>query len=173
MHQLGPYVVKGVTDGGMVMLVKLNGEPFLVKVNGSCLKPYTCGLAIRLTTQSTVFATRGAKQGHRTINIHNRHWYRGKDTMQRQRVQKQECNRFSRQQCSALQTFRLFRTSQRDFAPRSPHRQSDLRASHGVCVWGLVGMESPHSMFWGSNPSFGQIMLEDSTDYGCGAQNVC
>lgn len=46
MHWLGPYVAKEVTDGGVVQLVKLNGEPFSSKVNGSRLKPYTGGLAI-------------------------------------------------------------------------------------------------------------------------------
>jgi len=40
MHWLGPYVVKEVTDGGTVQLVKLNGEPYLGRVNGSRLKPY-------------------------------------------------------------------------------------------------------------------------------------
>ena len=34
MHWLGPYVVKEVTDGGTVQLVKLNVEPFPGKVNG-------------------------------------------------------------------------------------------------------------------------------------------
>jgi len=46
MHWLGPYVVKEVTDGDAVQLVKLNGEPFPGKVNGIRLKPYTGGLAI-------------------------------------------------------------------------------------------------------------------------------
>ena len=45
-HWLGPYVVKDVTDGGAVQLVKLNGEPFQGKVNGIQLKPYTGGSAI-------------------------------------------------------------------------------------------------------------------------------
>ena len=35
MHWLGKYVIKGITDGGAVQLVKLNGDPFLGKVNGS------------------------------------------------------------------------------------------------------------------------------------------
>ena len=35
MHWLGPYVIKEIIDGGVVQLVKLNGEPFLGKVNGS------------------------------------------------------------------------------------------------------------------------------------------
>eukprot|EP00253_Pinus_taeda_P008978 PITA_08978 len=35
-----------ITDGGAVQLIKLNGEPFLEKVNGSHLKPYTGGPAM-------------------------------------------------------------------------------------------------------------------------------
>ena len=31
---------------------------------------------------------------------------------------------------------------------------SDSRASHDVCVGGLLGMESPQGMFWGSKPKF-------------------
>lgn len=46
MHWLGPYVVKEVTDGGAVQLVKLNGEPFPGKVNGNRFNPYKGGLAI-------------------------------------------------------------------------------------------------------------------------------
>ena len=41
MHWLGPYVIKEITSGGVVQLVKLNGDLFLGKVNGSRLKPYT------------------------------------------------------------------------------------------------------------------------------------
>ena len=40
MHWLGPYVIKEITEGGAVQLVKLNGDPFPGKVNGSQLKPY-------------------------------------------------------------------------------------------------------------------------------------
>eukprot|EP00253_Pinus_taeda_P034622 PITA_34622 len=43
MHWLGSYMVKEVTDGGVIQLVKLNGEPFLGKVNDSGLKPYMGG----------------------------------------------------------------------------------------------------------------------------------
>ena len=43
MHWLGPYVVKEVTDEGTVQLVKLNGEPFPRRVNGSHLKLYRGG----------------------------------------------------------------------------------------------------------------------------------
>ena len=43
MHWLGPYVVKEVTDGGVVQLAKLNGDPFPGKVNGSRLKLYMSG----------------------------------------------------------------------------------------------------------------------------------
>jgi len=46
MHWLGPYVIKEITDGGAVQLVKLNGEPFPRKVNGSRLKPYNGGPAM-------------------------------------------------------------------------------------------------------------------------------
>lgn len=46
MYWLGPYVVKEVIDRGTIQLVKLNGEPFLGKVNGSRLNLYTGGLAI-------------------------------------------------------------------------------------------------------------------------------
>ena len=43
MHWLGPYVIKEIIDGGAVQLVKLNGDPFLGKVNGRRLKPYIGG----------------------------------------------------------------------------------------------------------------------------------
>ena len=46
IHWLGPYIVKEVTDGGAVQLLKLNGEPFPRKVNGSRLKPYMGGPTI-------------------------------------------------------------------------------------------------------------------------------
>lgn len=41
MHWLGPYVIKEIIDGGAFQLVKLNGERFHGRVNGSRLKPYT------------------------------------------------------------------------------------------------------------------------------------
>lgn len=41
MYWLGTYVIKEITDGGAVQLVKLNGEPFPGKVKGSRLKLYT------------------------------------------------------------------------------------------------------------------------------------
>lgn len=41
MHWLGPYAVKEIMDGGIVHLVKLNGESFPGKVNGTRLKLYT------------------------------------------------------------------------------------------------------------------------------------
>jgi len=41
MHWLGSYIIKEITDGGVVLLVKLNGELFLGRVNGSRLKLYT------------------------------------------------------------------------------------------------------------------------------------
>lgn len=40
IHWIGPYVIKDITDGGVVQLVKLTGEVFPRKVNGSCLKLY-------------------------------------------------------------------------------------------------------------------------------------
>eukprot|EP00253_Pinus_taeda_P007634 PITA_07634 len=46
MHWLGPYVIKEITNGGVVQLVKLNGEPFPGMVNGNRLKTYTGGLAM-------------------------------------------------------------------------------------------------------------------------------
>ena len=46
IHWLRPYIVKEVTDGGTVQLVKLNVEPFPRKVNDSHLKCYTGGPAI-------------------------------------------------------------------------------------------------------------------------------
>ena len=45
MRWLGPYVIKEITYGGVVQLVKLNGDPFPGKVNGNHLKPYTGGSA--------------------------------------------------------------------------------------------------------------------------------
>lgn len=44
MHWLGPYVIKEVTNGGVAQLAKLNGDPFLGRVNGSSLKLYPGGL---------------------------------------------------------------------------------------------------------------------------------
>lgn len=41
MHWLGPYVIKEIIDGGAIKLTKLNGDPFLGRVNGSRLNPYT------------------------------------------------------------------------------------------------------------------------------------
>lgn len=46
MHLLGPYVIKEITDGGVVQLVKLNGELFPGKVNGNRLKVYKGGPTI-------------------------------------------------------------------------------------------------------------------------------
>ena len=68
MHWLGPYVIKDIIDGGMVQLVKLNGDPFLGKVNGSHLKPYIDGPAISLIGRSTVLVLHEAKRRHGTIN---------------------------------------------------------------------------------------------------------
>jgi len=40
MHWLGMYVVKEIINGGTVQLVKLNGELFPRRVNGSYLMLY-------------------------------------------------------------------------------------------------------------------------------------
>ena len=40
MYRLGPYQVKYVPNGGVVQLVKLNGEEFSTFVSGSRLKLY-------------------------------------------------------------------------------------------------------------------------------------
>jgi hypothetical protein len=40
MHWLGPYVIKFVTDAGVVQLEKLNGEVVEGLVNGIRLKQY-------------------------------------------------------------------------------------------------------------------------------------
>jgi len=45
MHYLGAYVIKEITNCGAIQLAKLNGDPFLGKVNGSQLKPYIGDLA--------------------------------------------------------------------------------------------------------------------------------
>ena len=39
-HQLGPYIITKITDGGVVKLQKLDGTKFQGLVNGSRLKPY-------------------------------------------------------------------------------------------------------------------------------------
>ena len=41
IYWLGPYVVKEITDGDAVQLMKLNGEFFPGRVNGSRLNLYT------------------------------------------------------------------------------------------------------------------------------------
>lgn len=46
MHWLKKYVIKEITDGGTVELVKLNGDSFIGKVNDNHLKAYTAGPAI-------------------------------------------------------------------------------------------------------------------------------
>lgn len=45
-HWLGPYAIEEITEGGAVQLVKLNGELFPRKFNGSHLKLYISGLTI-------------------------------------------------------------------------------------------------------------------------------
>lgn len=156
MHWLWPYVVKEVTDRGMAQLVKLNGEPFPRKVNGNHLKPYMAGQAIWLSGRSTVFATWGDVQGHRTINICSGCQYICKDTIQTQR---NKCSRFSKQQFNALQKSAPYGNIWRDSTPRSSCQKGDSRVSHDVYVGFLLGMESPHSMVWGSKHKFWVILL--------------
>lgn len=40
MHWLGPYVIKDISDGGIVQLTKLNMEVFSSSINGIRLKVY-------------------------------------------------------------------------------------------------------------------------------------
>lgn len=40
MHWLGYYVIKDISDGGIVQLAKLSGELFPGRINGSRLKVY-------------------------------------------------------------------------------------------------------------------------------------
>lgn len=40
MHWLGPYIVKEIMDGGVVYLMKMKGEIFLGRTNGSRLNFY-------------------------------------------------------------------------------------------------------------------------------------
>lgn len=68
MHWLGPYVVKEVTDGGAVQLGKLNGDPFIGKVNGSRLKLYTSRWDAQLTDRSIVLALQAVEIRCGTIN---------------------------------------------------------------------------------------------------------
>ncbi len=68
MHWLGPYVIKEITDGGVVQVVKLNGEPFPGKLNGSFLKPYTDSTSMWLDEGSIVLVLQADKRRHETIN---------------------------------------------------------------------------------------------------------
>lgn len=67
MHWLGSYVIKEITDGGVVQLFKLNGDPFRGKVSGSRLKPYTSGPAMWLYEGSIVLARQVAERRRVTI----------------------------------------------------------------------------------------------------------
>lgn len=40
MHWLVPYVIRDISDGGTVQLVKMNGELIVGQINGSRLKLY-------------------------------------------------------------------------------------------------------------------------------------
>lgn len=50
MHWLRPYIVKEITEGGIVELAKLNGEPFLGSVNGQAEAVYggSCAMTMEV-----------------------------------------------------------------------------------------------------------------------------
>lgn len=68
MKWLGLYVIKEITDGGAIQLVKLNGEPFLGRVNGSQLKPYIGDPVQGLYDDRTVLVLQVAVRERGTIN---------------------------------------------------------------------------------------------------------
>lgn len=68
MHLLGPYIVNEITNGGAVQLVKLNGEPFLGKVNGCRLKLYTGDPTQRLYSSRIVLVLQVVARERETIN---------------------------------------------------------------------------------------------------------
>lgn len=70
MHWLRPYVIKEITDCGGVQFVKLNGEPFLGKVNESRLKLYTRDPTpvLWLYGSRTISVIQEASRDCRTIN---------------------------------------------------------------------------------------------------------
>lgn len=72
MHWVGPYFIKGITDGGAIQLVKLNGDPFPEKVNGSRLKPYTTDSSILICDSSIVLALQATARRHGTISYTSR-----------------------------------------------------------------------------------------------------
>ena len=45
MHWLGPYVIKDILNGVPVQLMKMNGEVFPSRINGSRLKVYKDDIA--------------------------------------------------------------------------------------------------------------------------------
>lgn len=68
MQWLGPYVIKKITDGGVVQFVKMNRDPFLARVNGSWLKPYTGDLAQWIHDGRIVLLLQTAARNHETTN---------------------------------------------------------------------------------------------------------
>ncbi len=72
MHWLGPYVIKEITDGGVVQLVKFNGDPFRGKVNGSWLEPYIGDSTRWLYEGSIVLALQAVERRRGTINYYAR-----------------------------------------------------------------------------------------------------
>ena len=159
VHWLGPYIVKEVTNGSAVQLVKLNGEPFLGKVNGNRLKPYMGGPTIWLVGRSTVFMLQGSGWRRGIINKCKEHKHRCKEAVLTLQSQNNTYRRSSRQPLSALPTLQQFGQSWRDSTWRSPRWQCDSRASHDVCVGGLLGMEFPQGMFCGLKPKFWPSLL--------------
>ena len=72
MHWVGPYIIKEITDRGIVQLTKLNGEHFLGRVNGIRLKPYIGDPTQCLYGGKTVLVLQAVAREHRTINYTTR-----------------------------------------------------------------------------------------------------
>lgn len=64
----GPYIFKEIIDGGVVQLMKLNGEPFSGRFNGSRLKLYIGDLAQRLYGSKIVLVLQVVSRERQTIN---------------------------------------------------------------------------------------------------------
>ena len=52
----------------------------------------------------------------------------------------------------------IIQSSWKDFTQRSPHLPSDSRASHDVCVGGILGTGSPKDSVGAKIPCFGSTM---------------
>lgn len=74
MHCLGPYVMKEITDRGMIQLSKLNEEPFLGRVNGSQLKLYVGYLAQQIHGGRTILVLQATLRERGTINYIAQFW---------------------------------------------------------------------------------------------------